>query len=168
MADQASGAQPAVTSTAAAVTEPRNRSRLRWVLIALAVVLLIGGARLWRYFSTYESTDDAQVDGNIHSISARVSGYVMEVNVSDLQAVKKGDVLVRIDPRYYQVAVARAQAELADAEATARAMNLTVPVTSVETTTQLSSSEADLEAARAAVAAAQGMAQAAQAQRQQA
>jgi membrane fusion protein (multidrug efflux system) len=168
MAEPTSDHTQTVTSTAASAPNEAGRSRLRWILFALAVVLLIGGAWLWRYFSTYESTDDAQVDGSIHSISARVSGYVTEVNVTDLQTVKKGDVLVRIDPRDYEVEVERARAELADAEATARAMNLSVPVTSVETTTQLSSSVADLEAARAAVAAAQRMAEAAQAQGQQA
>ena len=147
---------------------PEARRSLRWILVGLAVVLLAGGAWMWRYFGTYESTDDAQVDGNIHPISARVSGYVTEVNVTDLQTVQKGDVLVRIDPRDYEVAVERARAELADAEATARAMNLSVPVTSVETTTQISSAEADLDTAKATVTAAQRMAEAAHAQQQQA
>jgi membrane fusion protein, multidrug efflux system len=147
---------------------PEGKKGLRWILIALAVVLLAGGAWMWRYLGTYESTDDAQVDGRIHPISVRVNGYITEVNVADLQTVQKGDVLVRIDPRDYQVAVERARAELADAEATARAMNLSVPVTSVETTTQISSSEADLETAKAGVTAAQRMAEAAHAQLQQA
>jgi membrane fusion protein, multidrug efflux system len=147
---------------------PESRKGLRWILIALAVVLLAGGAWMWRYLGTYESTDDAQVDGRIHPISARVNGYITEANVADLQTVQKGDVLVRIDPRDYQVAVERARAELADAEATARAMNLSVPVTSVETTTQISSSEADLQTAQAGVTAAQRMAEAAQAQLRQA
>jgi membrane fusion protein (multidrug efflux system) len=146
---------------------PEGKKRLGWVLAALAVALLVGGIWLWRYFATYESTDDAQVDGSVHAISARVDGYVSEVNVTDLQTVKKGDVLVRIDPRDYQVAVERARAELADAEATARAMNLSVPVTSVETSTQLSSSEADLDTARAAVLWAEKMVDSANAQLQQ-
>jgi membrane fusion protein (multidrug efflux system) len=149
-------------------TQAGRRSGLRWILVALALLLLIGGAWLWRYMRTYESTDDAQVDGRIHSISARVNGYVTEVNVNDLQTVKKGDVLVRIDPRDYQVAVERARAELADAEATAQALNLTVPVTSVETVTQVSSSEADLGTARATILWAQKMVDSAEAQRQQA
>jgi membrane fusion protein (multidrug efflux system) len=137
-------------------------------LIVLAVVLAIGGAWLWNYFGKYETTDDAQVDGSIYSVSARVNGYVTEMNVTDLQTVKKGDVLVRIDPRDYEVAVERARAELADAEATARALNLTVPVTAVGTTTQLSSSQADLDTARAGVTVAERMAEAAKAQQQQA
>ena len=79
-----------------------------------------GGYFLWRYFGTYESTDDAQIDGHVHAISARISGHVNEVLVEDQQIVKAGDVLVKIDPRDYQVAVAKAEADLADAEAASR------------------------------------------------
>jgi membrane fusion protein (multidrug efflux system) len=154
------------------ITEPTQssggRSGLKWILLALVIALIIGGTLVWRYMGTYESTDDAQVDGRIHAVSARINGYVTEVNVNDLQAVKKGDVIVRIDPRDYEVAVERARAELADAEATAQAMNLSVPVMSVETTTQVSSSEADLNAGRATVTWAQKMVDSAEAQRQQA
>jgi membrane fusion protein (multidrug efflux system) len=145
-----------------------GRAGLRWILVAIVLVLIVGGVWLWRYMGTYESTDDAQVDGRIHAVSARVNGYVTEVNVNDLQTVKKGDVLVRIDPRDYEVAVERARAELADAEATAQALNLTVPVTSAATTSDLSSSEADLSSARAAVVWAQKMVDSSEAQRQQA
>jgi membrane fusion protein, multidrug efflux system len=144
------------------------KSRARWLLLGAAVMLLVCGFFVWRYLGTYESTDDAQVDGRINAISARVSGYVLEVNVEDQQAVEKGAVLVRIDPRDYQVAIERAKAELADAEATARALNLGIPVTSVETSTQVSSSEADLEATRAGVTAAARLSDAARAQLQQA
>jgi membrane fusion protein (multidrug efflux system) len=155
-------------STSELTQSSGGRSGLRWILLALALVLIVGGVVVWHYASQYESTDDAQVDGEIHAVSARVNGYVTEVNVVDLQTVKKGDVLVRIDPRDYEVAAERAKAELADAEATAQALNLTVPVTSVETTTQVSASEADLVSARAAVQWSQKMVDSAEAQGQQA
>src|SRR3954469_9772929 len=147
---------------------PKSKRSLRWVLIPIIAVLIVGGYFVRRYLATYESTDDAQVDGDIHAISARVSGYVIEVNVVDNQVVQKGAVLVRIDPKDYEVAVARARAELADAEATARAMNLSVPVSSVQTTTNVSSSQADLETAQATISAAERTAEAATAQLQQA
>src|SRR5215831_1389901 len=54
------------------------------ILIAL-VVLLVVGFFAYRYFTSYESTDDAQVDGHINSISARVSGHVIKLNVDDNQ-----------------------------------------------------------------------------------
>jgi membrane fusion protein (multidrug efflux system) len=62
------------------------------LLIALAAVVA-GSLRAWKYFSAYESTDDAEVDGHINAISARIGGYVLEVPVEDEQYVKAGDVL---------------------------------------------------------------------------
>ena len=91
-------------------------------------MLVVAGIFTWRYLGTYEDTDDAQVDGHVNAISARISGYVQKVNVDDNQYVKQGAVLVQIDPRDYQVAVEHAKADLADAEATAQALNLNVPV----------------------------------------
>ena len=73
------------------------------VLIAL-VVLLVVGFFVYRYLTSYESTDDAQVDGHINSVSARISGHVMKLNVLDNQYVQAGTVLVEIDPADYQVA----------------------------------------------------------------
>ena len=159
---------PAPFQNQAPQPAPQSGRSLRWIFVAIAVVLVVGGILLWRYLQTYESTDDAQVDGDIHAISARVAGFVTEVDVTDNQTVEKGAVLVRIDPRDYEVALEHARADLADAEATARALNLDVPVTSVQTTTQVSSSEADLGTARAGVTWAEKMFDAAQAQRQEA
>ena len=53
------------------------------MILGVILVLLVGGALLWRYFTTYESTDDAQIDGHVNPISARVAGYVIKVNVDD-------------------------------------------------------------------------------------
>ena len=146
----------------------KKRSLVRRVVLGVVIVLAITGFFVWRYLNSYEGTDDAQVDGHINNVSARVSGYVLKVNVNDNQYVEKGAVLVEIDPRDYQVALERAKAELADAEATAQAMNLNVPVETIGTTTQVSSSEADLQAAQAGVAAAQGQLNSARARLQEA
>jgi len=90
-------------------------------LILAVILLLIAAVFLWRYFTSYESTDDAQIDGHVNSISARVSGHVNKLNVQDNQYVEAGTVLVEIDPTDYQVAVDRAQADYNDAKATADA-----------------------------------------------
>ena len=66
---------------------PPPRSGLRWVVLALGVIVAVAGILLYRYFGTYESTDDAQVDGHLDPISARISGYVTKVNVDDNQYV---------------------------------------------------------------------------------
>src|SRR5271170_2671158 len=127
----------------------------RMFAIGAVLVLLIGGFFAWRYFMSYESTDDAQVDGHLMPLSARISGYVTKVNVDDNQLVKVGTVLAEIDPRDYQVAVDQARANLADARASADALNLNVPITSVNTSSQTSSSEADVQNAQAGIGVAQ-------------
>ena len=133
------------------------------VVIAL-IVLVVVGFFVYRYFTSYESTDDAQVDGHINSISGRVSGHVIKLNVQDNQYVQAGTVLVEVDPADYQVAYERARADYADAQATAVAAGVSVPITSVNTTSQVSASEADVSSARAGIQAAQQQSQAAKAQ----
>lgn len=133
-----------------------RRKRRRNLIIAIAVVVVIvAGLLLWRYLSSYESTDDAQADVHLYPVSARVPGYVTRVNVNDNQWVNQGDVLVEIDPTDYQVALAQAQANLANAEATARSLNITVPITSVNSASQLEFTASGIEDARAAVSAAE-------------
>jgi membrane fusion protein (multidrug efflux system) len=139
-----------------------------WLIIGAVLAVLVGGVLLWRYFASYESTDDAQVDVHLYPVSARVPGYVIKVNVNDNQLVEKDAVLVEIDPRDYQVAVNKARADLANAEATARSLNIVVPITSVSTSSQLSSALSDVENAVAGIAAAEKQLAAAHAQVEQA
>jgi membrane fusion protein (multidrug efflux system) len=125
------------------------------VLIVAIIALLVGGFFAYRYFSSYESTDDAQIDGHLMPLSARISGHVISVKVNDNQYVQQGTVLAEIDPRYYQVAGDKAEADLADAEATAQSLSINVPITSVNTASQVSSSQADVENDQAGISAAQ-------------
>ena len=159
-------------STASPAPAPRSYSRQkrrRNMLIAIGVlVVLVVGIFLWRYFSSYESTDDAQVDVHLYPVSARISGYVIRVNVDDNQWVQKGTVLAEIDPRDYEIAVAQAQANLANAEATAQSLNITVPITSVNTSSQLTSAASGIENATAGVVTAEKQLVAAHAQLEQA
>jgi membrane fusion protein (multidrug efflux system) len=136
--------------------------------VVVALVLVIGGVFLWRYLDSYESTDDAQADVHLYPVSARVSGYVIKVNVDDNQWVEKGTVLVEIDPKDYEVAVAQAQANLENAEATAQSLNITVPITSVNTTSQLSFTASDITNANAGIIAAQRQLSAAHSQTEEA
>lgn len=139
-----------------------------WLILAVVLVLVVGGYFLWSYLGSYESTDDAQVDVHLYPVSGRISGYVAKVNVNDNQWVERGTVLVEIDPSDYQVAVEKAKADLASAEATARSLNVTIPVTSVSTSSQLSFTASDVDNARAAIAAAEKQLDAAHAQLEQA
>jgi membrane fusion protein (multidrug efflux system) len=140
-----------------------NRRR-NIVLLVVIVVVIVGGVFLWRYLSSYESTDDAQADVHLYPVSARVSGYVVNVNVDDNQWVEKGTVLVEIDPKDYEVAVAQAQANLANAEETAKSLNITVPITSVNSSSQLNFTASGIEDANAGVIAAERQRSAAQSQ----
>jgi membrane fusion protein (multidrug efflux system) len=137
------------------------------IVIAL-IVLLVVGFFVYRYFTSYESTDDAQVDGHISSVSARISGHVVKLDIRDNQYVQAGTPLIEIDPTDYQVAYDKAKADYADAQAAAIAAGVTVPITSVNTASQVSASEADVASARAGIQAAQQQLQAAKAQLQQA
>lgn len=132
---------------------PKKRKKL--LIVAGAVLAVFVGVVLWLYFSSYESTDDAQVDVHLYPVSARISGYVVAVNVDDNQWVEKGKVLVEIDPKDYEVAVAQARANLANSEATAQSLNITVPITSVNTSSQLSFTSSDIESAKAGIASAE-------------
>jgi membrane fusion protein (multidrug efflux system) len=145
---------------------PRLRKRI--VILALVLAVLVGGAFLWRYLSSYESTDDAQVDVHLYPVSSRISGYVVRVNVGDNQWVQKGTVLVEIDPKDYEVAVAQAQANLASAEATAQSLNIAVPIASVSTSSQLQFTASDVDNAAAGIVAAEAQLNAAHAQLEQA
>jgi membrane fusion protein, multidrug efflux system len=149
------------------VHKPTKQRRNLIILIA-ALVVIVGGVLLWRYLSSYESTDDAQVDVHLYPVSARISGYVIKVNVDDNQYVQQGAVLVEIDPKDYEVAVAQAQANLASAEATARSLNVTVPITSVSTESQLKFTASDVENAAAGITAAEKQLTAAHAQLEEA
>ena len=140
----------------------------RIALIAGAIVLLVAGILLWRHFSSYESTDDAQVDGHLNSISSRVSGHVLKRLVEDNQFVQAGTPLIQIDPSDYQVALDRAKAAYADALATAQAAQVNVPITSVGTASQVVSAEGDVQNAIAGISWARQQLDAAKAQTEQA
>jgi membrane fusion protein (multidrug efflux system) len=141
-----------------------SNPRTKWILIIVALVIVVGVFFLWRYLSSYESTDDAQIDGHINSVSARVSGHVLKLNVDDNQYVERGTVLVEIDPADYNVAAAKARADYADAQAQASAAGINVPITNVNTTSQVSGAQAGLSSAQAGVSAARQQFEAAKSQ----
>jgi len=134
-----------------------------WVILT-SLAILIAVFFLWRYLASYESTDDAQIDGHVNSVSARVGGHVVKLNVEDNQYVEKGTVLVEIDPADYEVAVAQARAVYADAQAQAAAAGINVPIVNVSTSSQVSGAEASVSSAQAGIAAARQQLEAAKSQ----
>jgi membrane fusion protein (multidrug efflux system) len=164
--DQPARTQPLPSSPRDFRTTPSRTSSpgFRIAIIIGVVVLLVAAFFIYRYVTSYESTDDAEVDGHINSISARISGHVSKLDIVDNQYVQAGQVLVEIDPADYQVAYDRAKADYEDAQAAASAAGVNVPITDVNTTSQVSASEADVSSARAGIAAAKKSFEAAKAQ----
>jgi membrane fusion protein, multidrug efflux system len=156
-AENAGAADPLIS------TYPKRRSFKRRIFLASLIVLAVGGALLWRYLSGFESTDDAQVDVHLYPVSARISGYIQKVNVNDNQWVDEGFTLVEIDPKDYEVALARAEATLDTSEAAARSSNIDVPISSVDTSSQLKFTSSGIKNAEAAIEAAEKQAAAAHA-----
>jgi membrane fusion protein (multidrug efflux system) len=156
--------KPAQAPPAPPVRRKQRRSRARiFILIALVVALGVGGYFLWEYLSSYESTDDAQVDGHVNAISARISGHISEVLVEDSQFVKAGDVLVKIDPNDYEAALAKSQADLADAQASFESSRNDLPITSTNTASTLKSAKSGRSDTGAGLLAAERQLRAAQA-----
>jgi membrane fusion protein, multidrug efflux system len=131
-----------------------RRLRLDYLIGAGVVAAAIVVGVVW-YYAGRESTDDAQIDGRITPVAARVGGTIKSVEVGDNRQVKAGDVIVRIDPADYDVALQRATAELADAEAAARVAETAVPITATATAGQTATAGGGLEQARAGLAAAE-------------
>jgi membrane fusion protein (multidrug efflux system) len=115
--------------------------RGRAAAVLLLAVVIIGGGLFVGNSLAWESTDDAQVNGHIMPLSARINGYVLEVPVIEGQLVHAGDVLVTIDPKDYKIAVEQAQATFADSQASATSSRFNVPITSVTTKSTLDSAE---------------------------
>jgi membrane fusion protein (multidrug efflux system) len=101
--------------------------RLAWLFPLLRVVFVIAAVLLawyvaanwnrWTGSARYETTDDAAIAGDVTPLAAKVSGYVASVPVGDFQTVRKGDLVVEIDPADYRAQLAQAQANLAAAQA---------------------------------------------------
>ena len=138
-------------------------SRLRLILIVLALLAAVGGFFAWRYYSVRETTDDAQIDGHVSPMAARVGGTIVSIPVKDNQVVEADAVLVQLDPKDYQVAVERARADLAAALAALAGSQSDVPITSTNTATRLSESTAGVAAAEASLTTTERMVAAAKA-----
>ncbi len=126
----------------------RNSSR-KFVLLAVFLALAAAGGYLWIHSLDRVSTDDAQVDGHIIPVSSKIYGKISEVLIDDNQQVKQGQVLVRIDPRDYQVKLDQERAALAVAQSQSQGANAGVPLTQETTISDVSSAEAQLSGAQA-------------------
>jgi membrane fusion protein (multidrug efflux system) len=141
------------TAVAAPSAGPARSLRPILALVALSIVALAGGA-YWLYARGFETTDDAQIDGNLSSVSARTAGTVSFVHVVENQHVNQGDLLAELDPSDLQIAVAQATAQVAGAQAQLEAEDPSVPITLTSNKSAVATANSDLAAAQAALGAA--------------
>ena len=150
-----------------------THSRIAVSLTVFALIVLLGGgAFLWSRDHGSVSTDDAQVDGHVHPINARVGGTVVWVNpdIDDTKFVRAGTVLARLDTNDYQPTVDRLEGDVQAQQAQLQSAQLAVPITQTTSSTKLASAhdaeieaEAELASAKAGVRAASAQVQQAEA-----
>jgi membrane fusion protein (multidrug efflux system) len=143
----------ATPSVAPPVPPPVTKGRGRAFLIFFIFLLIAAGVGLYFYLQSrqFESTDDAEVEAHLNSISSRVDGSITHVYVDNNQIVKAGDPLVDLDPRDYQVAIDQVRAQVAQARSQVTALRPNVPITQIENSTNIEGAEADVANAEAAV-----------------
>jgi membrane fusion protein (multidrug efflux system) len=129
---------------------PGRLAAWRWVVLGVAAVTFASGlgygAWLWRYWRAHVSTDDAFVEARIAPVSAKVSGMVRDVPVADNQAVRAGEILVRLDPRDYEVLVEQARAAVLIAQGEEKKASAGVPLSEESTASLVQQAEAALQA----------------------
>jgi membrane fusion protein (multidrug efflux system) len=126
--------------------EETAKKRRSQVLAAIAVLIvgMASGVYYFCFVAPYQSTDDAFIEGYVIPIAPKVSGYVEQLLITDNQEVKKGDLLLTIDPRDYQTSLAQARADLAAARSEL-----------LESQAQVKVSQAKVKQSQAAVVAAE-------------
>lgn len=139
----AAGRRIAPPADAAAAAAPAGAPR-RWLrpvlLVSVPLLLALIGLGLWLTSGRTESTDNAYVQQDRVQVTAEVSGRIVEVHVAENQRVARGDILFRIDPEPYRIAVEQARAALADAQVAVQTLQVDYQGTG-----------ADIEGARVAI-----------------
>ncbi len=146
---------PASDGASAPEAPPKKKRVNLFLIIGVLGVLALAGVLYYLYTQTYESTDDANVDGHMDPIASRIDGTIIAVHVDDNNTVKIGDPLVELDPSDSKVSVAQAQAQYDQAMASVKTARPNVPITRTSNSTDVTSQRAEVANAEAALAAAQ-------------
>lgn len=148
--DQGNGSHWARELTAWRADSRQRLPRTRVMAAGVGALVLLGalayGVYWWHWSNFHVSTDDAFISGHIAPVSARVSGTVAAVLIDDNQDVKGGDVLVRLDSRDYEVALALAQAAVEAARGELQNATASIPLTDDSTRSLLQEADASLAA----------------------
>lgn len=141
----------AVASQAQEPVTGRKRRIIIPIVVILVIIGLFYGIRFLIFSAHHVGTDDAQIGGNITTISPKVKGQVVAVYVSENQFVHRGDKLVQLDDRDFKVALAQAQAAYDQAVANLQASNTAVPQQSAMTAAQTAQAQAGISQAAGGV-----------------
>jgi membrane fusion protein (multidrug efflux system) len=130
-----------------------SRSYSRWIILLVALIAVAGVTIWWIGSQNYESTDDAQIEGHLDLVSARISGTVTYIDprVENNQLVQAGMLLMELDPRDYAAELEHAKANLDTRAAEARSARVTVPIVDGTAFGQLHSAEAAKQQSLASV-----------------
>jgi membrane fusion protein, multidrug efflux system len=129
-------------STQAKPPEPRSASR--WIILGVLLLAAAGASAWWIQAERYESTDDAQIEGHLDSVSPRISGTVTYINpkVENNQLVEAGTLLLELDPRDFEADLEHAKANLETRNADAASAQVTIPIVDASAFGQLHAAEA--------------------------
>ncbi|MEG4023156.1 efflux RND transporter periplasmic adaptor subunit [Microcoleus sp. S13C4] len=156
-AEVKTGAETELQAPLPAAT-PKKKAPKALILAVLGLGAIAAGSfgyRYWQYASIHQETDNATVAGHIHQVSSRVNGTVAEVLVQDNQQVKPGQLLIKLDPRDYQVKVQQAQAALENARRQAEAAEANISLASQTSQGKTAQAQGDIGSANAAISTAQ-------------
>jgi membrane fusion protein, multidrug efflux system len=135
---------------------PKPRSKKPLIILGAVVVVAATVAFfIWFAHRNQVSTDDAYTDGNVITMAPKVSGYVVELLINDNSRVRRGDLLLRIEPQDFRTAQAAAQSQLALAKAQLKTAETALRIAHVQFPAQLVSAEAQRQSAAAVLAQAQ-------------
>jgi membrane fusion protein (multidrug efflux system) len=153
-----------INSPGADASERRKGRGRPYAIFGIVVCIVVGGYAIFQLLSAgRESTDDAQIGTDMVPIAARVGGLVLEIPVKDHAAVKKGDLIARLDPADYEARTLQADADVRAAQAQADAADAQVRIVAANSRGGLSSARAALSGSAASVAGADAQIEAAKA-----
>jgi membrane fusion protein, multidrug efflux system len=135
--------------------DPAKRRRIIIIAAIVGIVLVIGAVLWYLHSQTYESTDDAQIDGHLNAVSARVNGTIKSVYIENNQYIEAGKLLVELDGTDTEISLAQARAQQQQALAQLQGQQPNVPITATSNRTDTVTADADIADADAAVAGAQ-------------
>ena len=157
-AELKTGPETEIQAPLAPSEKPKKKSKKPLIFAALGIGAIAAGSfgyHYWQYSSIHEETENATVAGHIHQVSSRINGTVGEVVVQDNQQVKPGQLLIKLDPRDYQVKLQQSQAALENARRQAEAAQANIALASQTSQGKTAQAQGDIGTANAGISTAQ-------------